>query len=54
VANFILPYEPEYTAHRDNEPKHIETKKWLSQRIGEIIQPSPSLAPEPEKADGRL
>ena len=36
VANFILPYEPKYTAHRDDE----ETKKWLSQRIGEIQQSS--------------
>ena len=51
MANFILPYEPEYTAHRDDEQKHIETKKWLSQRIGEIQQ-SPSITPEHEKADG--
>ena len=45
MANFILPYEPEYTAHRTDEQKHIETKKWLSHRIDEL-EHSPSIVPE--------
>jgi hypothetical protein len=45
MANFILPYEPEYTAHRTDEQKHIETKKWLSHRIDDL-EHSPSIGPE--------
>ena len=45
MVNFILPCEPKPTAHRDDEQKHIETKKWLSHRIDEIQQ-SPSIVPE--------
>jgi hypothetical protein len=45
MVNFILPYEPKSTAHRDDEQKHIETKKWLSHRIDEF-QHSPSIVPQ--------
>jgi hypothetical protein len=45
MANFVLPYEPEYTAHRTDEQKHIETKKWLSYRIDEL-EHSPLIVPE--------
>jgi hypothetical protein len=45
MVNFILPYEPKSTAHRDDELKRIETKRWLSHRIDEI-QHSPSIVPE--------
>jgi hypothetical protein len=27
--NFVLPYEPESTAHRQAEKRHEETKEWL-------------------------
>jgi hypothetical protein len=45
MANFILPYEPEYTAHRDDAQKHAETKNWLSLRTAAVLR-SPSIVPD--------
>src|SRR5262245_35423575 len=40
TSNFILPYEPEYTGHREEEKRREETREWLRQRKRELESPS--------------
>ena len=44
MANFILPYEPQYVGHRLAEERHAQTKRWLHER--ELSQSSPSIVPD--------
>ena len=36
TSNFILPYEPEYTGHREEEKRREETREWLRERKREL------------------
>jgi hypothetical protein len=44
MSKFVLPYEPEYSAHRGAEKRHRDTKNWLRDREREPS--SPSIVPE--------
>jgi hypothetical protein len=48
MSNFVLPYEPEYTAHREAEKRRHEIKDWLRQGKAEVS--SPSVVPERDEA----
>ena len=36
TSNVILPYEPGYTGHWEEEKRRKETREWLRQRDAEI------------------
>jgi hypothetical protein len=40
ASNFILPYEPQYTGHREEEKRREETREWLRQRERELERSS--------------
>jgi hypothetical protein len=44
TSHLVLPCDPGYTAHRDAEKRHRETRNWLRQREREIA--APSIVPE--------
>ena len=40
-ANVILPYEPGYTGHWEQEKRRKETREWLREREAEVERLSP-------------
>jgi hypothetical protein len=42
----VLPYEPQYSGHREAEQRRKLTKEWLQRREREVEQQSPSIVPE--------
>lgn len=42
---FILPYEPNYTAHRDAEGRRLQIRKLVRAREA-ILRPSPPVVPD--------
>jgi hypothetical protein len=39
-SRLVLPCDPGYTAHREAEKRHQQTRKWLRQRERANIAPS--------------
>jgi hypothetical protein len=52
MSKFTLPYEPEYTGHRDAQKQHQETKEWLLRREREVA--SPPIVPEHARQDEKV
>ena len=52
MPNIVLPYEPQYTGHRELEKRREATKEWLRQREIELAVDSPPLAPDQPAHDG--
>jgi len=56
--SFILPYEPNYTGHRDAEHRRRQIRKFVKTRET-AVQPSPPVAPDerdmidPESRSGK-
>jgi hypothetical protein len=52
-ANFVLPYEPAYTDHRQHQKRRQEVRDWLRERERRLgfVETSPSLAPQHEESD---
>jgi hypothetical protein len=44
--NFVLPYEPQSTAHREAQQRHQDIKQWLRRRERQL--PAPSIVPDHE------
>jgi hypothetical protein len=44
MSKFVLPYEPQFTAHREAEKRHQDVKDWLRGRDDK--EPAPSIVPE--------
>lgn len=53
VSKLILPYDPDYTGHREAAQRHLETLDWLRRRELLLLShlTSPDIAP---KLDGEL
>ena len=49
TPKIILPYEPEYTGHRDEARHRQEVREWLRQRV--LVPDSPPTVPEPHAED---
>jgi hypothetical protein len=52
MANFILPYEPQYVGHWQAEQRRKETERWLRRR--ESSRRSPSIVPDHPVQDDEL
>jgi hypothetical protein len=48
-SQFVLPCDPEYTAHREARKRHQETREWLLQR--ERANIAPSIVPDVPEAE---
>jgi hypothetical protein len=40
MTKFVLPYESQYTGHREAEKRHKETQDWLRRREPKVVSPS--------------
>jgi hypothetical protein len=49
TSHLVLPCDPGYTAHRDAEKRHRDTRDWLRQR--ERVTKAPSIVPEGPEPD---
>jgi len=43
MSKIVLPYEPQYTGHRELEKRCEATKEWLQRREFELDEESPPL-----------
>ncbi|HUC51690.1 MAG TPA: hypothetical protein VMA30_20080 [Xanthobacteraceae bacterium] len=52
-SKFVLPYEPQYTRHREAEKQQQDARDWLRRRERETTSPAivPELAPDHERED---
>ena len=48
-SQFVLPCDPEYTAHREARKRRQETREWLLQR--ERANIAPSIVPDVPEAE---
>ena len=48
-SQFVLPCDPEYTAHREARKRRQETREWLLQRDRSSI--APSIVPNVQEAE---
>jgi hypothetical protein len=46
MANFVLPHEPNYVRHLDEEKRRREIKEWLEQLRCEVSVVYPSIVPQ--------
>jgi hypothetical protein len=37
-SKIVLPYEPQYSRHRDTEKRRQQTRDWLAQREHELAE----------------
>ena len=44
MSKFVLPYEPDHTAHLQTKKRHLVTRDWMRRR--ELKKTLPSIAPE--------
>ncbi len=51
MSKFVLPYEPQYTGHRDAKKQHKDVRDSLRRNPRETT--SPSLVPEPAREDDK-
>jgi hypothetical protein len=52
MSKFTLPYEPQYTGHREAQKQHQETKEWLLRRERGVA--SPPIVPEHAREDEKV
>jgi hypothetical protein len=48
-SQFVLPCDPEYTAHREAQKRRQQTREWLLQRERSSI--APSIVPDVPEAE---
>jgi hypothetical protein len=48
TSKIVLPYEPQYTGHREAEKRRKQTREWLRRRERELAERhlAPSIVPE--------
>ena len=52
MAGIVLPYEPQYVAHRNEEERRRAVSEWLRQRERELDEHhAPPVVPEPGCSD---
>jgi hypothetical protein len=53
TSNVVLPYEPQFTGHREAERRRAETRAWLNKRERQLAEKGleTSIAPEQKEKE---
>jgi hypothetical protein len=48
MSTIILPYEPQYTGHREADDRRRATKEWLRRKEQKLHEEAPTIVPDHE------